>query len=209
MSTDQPTYVMRMTAKPETGDAVFEKTTEYIQLTAASDPWIKFRQRDEPGNLWTFEFFKSDEIKGAYETGPQAAELRPQVLSLVSSAMRHPVHPYSASWIGADTGYHARQGQPGLIVHLVAAEGDEDALADAATAYFRESGICDNWTICRVDENPAELWAYALSPEGDSTSFEATLRADFDALQPGLLAGAPEWVPVTTYSAAARQPAVA
>ena len=98
MLQDQPGYVIKMRAKPGTGDKLFELCTAGMEKSSASDPLIICREDEDPDVLWCIEVFKSDEAKDAYENGPLADELRDEILDLLAEPpMRIPVHPYSAS----------------------------------------------------------------------------------------------------------------
>jgi quinol monooxygenase YgiN len=95
---DQPAYVIKMRAKPGTGDKLFELATVGMKKSGASDRFIILREDGDPDVLWNIEVFRSDEAKDAYENSPLADELRDEILGLLAEPpMRVSVHPYSAA----------------------------------------------------------------------------------------------------------------
>lgn len=95
---DQPAYVIKMRAKPGTGDKLFELATVGMKKSGASDRFIILREDADPDVLWNIEVFRSDEAKDGYENSPLADELREEILDLLAEPpMRVSVHPYSAA----------------------------------------------------------------------------------------------------------------
>jgi quinol monooxygenase YgiN len=95
---DQPAYIIRMRAKPGSGDKLFELATIGVEKSGASDRFIILREDEDPDVLWTVEVFRSDESKDGYENSPPADELRDEILDLLDEEpMRIAVHPYSAA----------------------------------------------------------------------------------------------------------------
>jgi quinol monooxygenase YgiN len=98
MLQNQPAYVIKMRAKPGSGDKLFELATVGVEKSGACDRFIIVREDDDPDVLWTIEVFRSEEAKDAYETSPLADELRDEILDLLADRpMRIPFHPYSAA----------------------------------------------------------------------------------------------------------------
>jgi quinol monooxygenase YgiN len=96
---DQPAYIIKMRAKPGTGDRLFELATIGMEKSGASDRFIILREGEDPDVLWNIEVFRSDEAKDGYENSPLADELRDEILGLLAEPpmLRIPVHPYSAA----------------------------------------------------------------------------------------------------------------
>ena len=95
---DQPAYVIKMRAKPGTGDKLFELATSGMVKSGASDRFIILREDGDPDVLWNVEVFRSDAAKAGYENSPLADELRDEILNLLAEPpMRIAAHPYSAA----------------------------------------------------------------------------------------------------------------
>ncbi len=95
---DQPAYIIRMRAKPGTGDKLFELATIGMEKSGASDRFIIAREDDNPDVLWNIEVFNSDQAKRNYEDSPLAETLRDEIIELLAEPpMRIAAHPYSAS----------------------------------------------------------------------------------------------------------------
>jgi quinol monooxygenase YgiN len=95
---DQPAYIIKMRAKPGTGDRLFELATIGMEKSGASDRFIILREDGDPDVLWNIEVFRSNAAKEAYENSPLADELRDEILELLAEApMRIAAHPYSAA----------------------------------------------------------------------------------------------------------------
>jgi quinol monooxygenase YgiN len=94
---DRPAYIIKMRAKPGSGDKLFELATIGMDKSGASDRFIILREDDDPDVLWNIEVFRSIEAKEGYETSALADELRDEIIDLLAEPpMRVPVHPYSA-----------------------------------------------------------------------------------------------------------------
>jgi quinol monooxygenase YgiN len=94
----RPAYIIKMRAKPGSGDRLFELATIGMKKSGASDRFILFREDDDPDVLWTIEVFRSVEAKNAYETSALADQLRDEILGLLAEPpMRIAGHPYSAA----------------------------------------------------------------------------------------------------------------
>lgn len=94
---DRPAYIIRMRAKPGTGDKLFELATIGMEKSGASDRYIIAREDSDPDVLWNIEVFNSDEAKDRYENSPLADSLRDEIIELLAEPpMRIAVHPYSA-----------------------------------------------------------------------------------------------------------------
>jgi len=95
---DQPAYIIKMRAKPGSGDKLFELATIGMYKSGASDRFIILREDDDPDVLWNIEVFRSIEAKEGYETSALADELRDEIIDLLAEPpiMRVSVHPYSA-----------------------------------------------------------------------------------------------------------------
>jgi quinol monooxygenase YgiN len=97
MLNDQLAYIIKMRAKPGSGDRLFELATEGMPKSGASDRFIILREDDDPDVLWNIEVFRSVKAKTTYETSPLADELRDEIINLLAEPpMRIPAHPYSA-----------------------------------------------------------------------------------------------------------------
>lgn len=55
---DQPAYLIKMRAKPEMGDKLFELATAGMARSGASDRFIIFREKQDPDVLWNIEVFR-------------------------------------------------------------------------------------------------------------------------------------------------------
>lgn len=96
-SKDQPSYVIRMRAKPGMGDRLFQLATEGMEKSNSSDRFIMLREDADPDVLWNIEVFRSVEAKDGYENSPMADELRDEIIDLLAEApTRIEAHPYSA-----------------------------------------------------------------------------------------------------------------
>jgi quinol monooxygenase YgiN len=94
---DQPSYIIRMRAKPGNGDRLFALATAGMEKSGASDRFIMVREDADPDVLWNVEVFRSREAKDAYETSDLADELRDEIIALLAEPpMRIEAHPYSA-----------------------------------------------------------------------------------------------------------------
>lgn len=95
---DQPAYIIKMRAKPGTGDRLFELATIGMKKSGSSDRFIILREDGDPDVLWNVEVFRSDAAKERYENSPLADELREEILELLAEPpMRIAAHPYSAA----------------------------------------------------------------------------------------------------------------
>jgi quinol monooxygenase YgiN len=95
---DQPAYIIKMRAKPGTGDRLFELATIGMEKSGASDRFIILREDGDPDVLWNIEVFRSNEAKEDYENSPLADELRGEILELLAEPpIRVAAHPYSAA----------------------------------------------------------------------------------------------------------------
>jgi quinol monooxygenase YgiN len=94
---DQPSYIIKMRAKPGNGDRLFELATIGMEKAKASDRFIMLREDADPDVLWNIEVFRSVEAKDGYETSDMADELREEIIDLLAEPpMRIEAHPYSA-----------------------------------------------------------------------------------------------------------------
>lgn len=94
----QPSYIIRMKAKPGMGDKLFELATIGMEKSGASDRFIMMREAEDPDVLWNVEVFRSKESKDNYENSPLADELRDEIIDLLAEPpMRIEAHPYSAA----------------------------------------------------------------------------------------------------------------
>ena len=94
---DQPSYVIKMRAKPGKGDRLFELATIGMKKSGSSDRFIMLREDADPDVLWNIEVFRSTEAKNGYETSDMADELRDEIIDLLAEPpMRIEAHPYSA-----------------------------------------------------------------------------------------------------------------
>lgn len=94
---DQPTYIIRMRAKPGMADRLLELASVGMKKSNASDRFIICREDDDPDVIWNVEVFRSIEAKDGYENSPLADELRDEIIALLAEPpMRIAVHPYSA-----------------------------------------------------------------------------------------------------------------
>ena len=95
---DQPAYLIKMRAKPGSGDRLFELATTGMRKSGSSDRFIIVREDGDPDVLWNMEIFRSDAAKEEYENSPLAEQLREEILGLLAEApMRIAVHPYSVA----------------------------------------------------------------------------------------------------------------
>jgi quinol monooxygenase YgiN len=94
---DQPSYIIKMRAKPGQGDRLFELATVGMAKSGASDRFIMLREDADPDVLWNIEVFRSVEAKDAYETSAMADELRDEIIDLLAEPpVRIEAYPYSA-----------------------------------------------------------------------------------------------------------------
>lgn len=94
---DQPSYIIKMRAKPGNGDRLFELATIGMEKSGSSDRYIILREDADPDVLWNIEVFRSTEAKNAYETSNLADELRDEIIDLLAEPpLRIEAHPYSA-----------------------------------------------------------------------------------------------------------------
>jgi quinol monooxygenase YgiN len=94
---DQPSYIIKMRAKPGKGDRLFELATIGMTKSDSSDRFIMLREDADPDVLWNIEVFRSVEAKDAYETSDMADELRDEIIDLLAEPpVRIEAHPYSA-----------------------------------------------------------------------------------------------------------------
>ena len=82
-TTGQPTYIIKMRAKPGMIDKLLELATIGMEKSGASDRFIMLRDNDDPDVLWNIEVFRSIEDKERYENSPLADELRGEILALL------------------------------------------------------------------------------------------------------------------------------
>ena len=95
---DQLAYIIRMRAKPGSGDKLFELATLGMTKSGASDRYTILREDGDPDVLWNVEVFRSDAAKESYESSSLADELRDEILKLLAEPpMRISAHPYSAA----------------------------------------------------------------------------------------------------------------
>jgi quinol monooxygenase YgiN len=95
---DQPAYIIKMRAKPGTGDKLFELATIGMKKSGSSERYIILREDEDPDVLWAVEVFRSDAAKESYESSPLADELRGEILELLAEPpTRIAAHPYSAA----------------------------------------------------------------------------------------------------------------
>ncbi len=93
---DQPSYIIKMRAKPGMADRLFELATAGMQKSGSSDRYIMLREDDDPDVLWNIEVFRSAEAKAGYENSDLADELRDEIIGLLAEApVRINAHPYS------------------------------------------------------------------------------------------------------------------
>jgi quinol monooxygenase YgiN len=94
---DQPSYIIKMRAKPGMGDRLFELATLGMEKSGSSDRFLMLREDADPDVLWNIEVFRSVEAKDAYENSDMADELRDEIISLLAEPpVRIEAHPYSA-----------------------------------------------------------------------------------------------------------------
>lgn len=94
---DQPSYIIKMRAKPGMGERLFHLATAGMAKSGSSDRFIMLREDADPDVLWNIEVFRSVEAKDGYENSPMADELRDEIIGLLAEApMRIEAHPYSA-----------------------------------------------------------------------------------------------------------------
>lgn len=95
---NQPAYIIKMRAKPGSGDKLFELATRGMVRSGASDRFIILREDGDPDVLWNIEVFRSVAAKEGYEHSSLADELRDEILELLAEPpMRIEAHPYSAA----------------------------------------------------------------------------------------------------------------
>ncbi|GAB2846765.1 putative quinol monooxygenase [Hymenobacter ruber] len=95
---NQPTYIIKMRAKPGFGDRLLELATIGMHKSGASDRFIMLREDDDPDVVWNIEVFSSEEAKASYENSPLADELREEILDLLAEMpLRISAHPYAAA----------------------------------------------------------------------------------------------------------------
>ncbi|SDV50755.1 Quinol monooxygenase YgiN [Chitinasiproducens palmae] len=95
---NQPAYIIRMRAKPGSGDKLFALATAGMEKSGASSRFIILREDDDRDVLWNVEVFSSDAEKKRYEASPLADLLRDEILELLAEPpMRIAAHPYSAA----------------------------------------------------------------------------------------------------------------
>jgi quinol monooxygenase YgiN len=95
---DQPAYIIRMRAKPGSGDKLFELATVGMAKSGASDRFIILRENNDPDVLWNVEVFRSVEAKEEYENSPLADLLRDEIIDLLAEPpMRIEASPHSAA----------------------------------------------------------------------------------------------------------------
>ena len=93
----QPSYIIKMRAKPGFGDKLFELATIGMEKSGASNRYIILREDNDPDVLWNIEVFTSEEAKDRYENSPLADELRDDIIALLAEPpVRISAHPYSA-----------------------------------------------------------------------------------------------------------------
>ena len=94
---DQPSYIIKMRAKPGQGDRLFELATAGMVKSDSSDRFIMLREDGDPDVLWNIEVFRSKQAKDGYETSAMADELRDEIIDLLAEPpVRIEAHPYSA-----------------------------------------------------------------------------------------------------------------
>lgn len=94
---DQPSYIIKMRAKPGMGDRLFELATIGMKKSDSSDRFIMLREDADPDVLWNIEVFRSVEAKDAYENSDMADDLRDEIIDLLAEPpVRIEAHPYSA-----------------------------------------------------------------------------------------------------------------
>ena len=94
---DQPSYIIKMRAKPGMGDRLFELATIGMERSDSSDRFIMLREDADPDVLWNIEVFRSVQAKDGYETSDMADELRDEIIDLLAEPpLRIEAHPYSA-----------------------------------------------------------------------------------------------------------------
>lgn len=95
---EQPAYIIRMRAKPGTGNRLLELATLGMEKSGSSDRFIILREDGDPDVLWNVEIFRSDATKEGYENSPLSDELRDEILELLAEPpMRIAAHPYSVA----------------------------------------------------------------------------------------------------------------
>jgi quinol monooxygenase YgiN len=93
----QPAYIIKMRAKPGSGDRLFELATAGMYKSGASNRFTILREDEDPDVLWNIEVFTSEAAKERYETSALADELREEILVLLAEPpMRIAAHPYAA-----------------------------------------------------------------------------------------------------------------
>jgi quinol monooxygenase YgiN len=81
---DQPSYIIKMRAKPGMADRLFELATVGMTKSNASDRFLMLREDADPEVLWNIEVFRSAEAKDAYETSDLADLLRDEIIDLLA-----------------------------------------------------------------------------------------------------------------------------
>lgn len=97
MEDKNPSYIIRMKAKPGMGDRLFQLATEGMAKSDSSDRFTLLRETEDPDVLWQAEVFRSVEDKDRYENSPLADELRDEIIGLLAEPpMRVECTLYSA-----------------------------------------------------------------------------------------------------------------
>lgn len=95
---NQPAYIIKIRAKPGSGDRLFELATIGMKKSGASNRFIILREDGDPDVLWNVEVFNSDAAKESYEDSSLADELRDEILELLAEPpVRISAHSYSAA----------------------------------------------------------------------------------------------------------------
>lgn len=95
---NRPGYLIKMRAKPDLGEKLFNLASTSMKKSGASDRYMIVREDDDQAVLWAIEIFNSDEAKVDYESSQLADELRDEIIDLLAEPpLRIAVHPYSAS----------------------------------------------------------------------------------------------------------------
>lgn len=94
---DQPSYIIKMRAKPGMADRLFHLATVGMEKSGSSDRFIMLREDADPDVLWNIEVFRSVDAKDGYENSPMADELRDEIIDLLAEPpVRIAAHPYAA-----------------------------------------------------------------------------------------------------------------
>ena len=80
---NQPSYIIKMRAKPGAGEKLLELATRGMEKSGASKRYIILSEENDPDVLWCIEIFSSKEAKDRYENSPLADELRDEILDLL------------------------------------------------------------------------------------------------------------------------------